>query len=186
MSELYDRYSPKAHIERLEAELEAANRQLDRWRHGCTVESDFVCSNELEAVNARAAIDDLIVQCKFWRQAAEHAVKGWNALEDRVSAGLEALGAIEGNVDAVRELLGSADEWAPPDIIAPLKREMGTFSLDGNTELRVVEEEKPVLLACGHESEDHRNARNYLEGAAEGDGPVCSLGWPAGPRSRWP
>jgi hypothetical protein len=27
-------------------------------------------------------LEDLKVQCRFWRQAAEHAVDGWNKLED--------------------------------------------------------------------------------------------------------
>lgn len=37
---------------------------------------------ELVVKHGDAAIDDLNVQCKFWRQAAEHAVTGWNRLED--------------------------------------------------------------------------------------------------------
>jgi hypothetical protein len=32
------------------------------------------------------AIDDLNVQCRFWRQCAEHAVAGWNKLEDEHEA----------------------------------------------------------------------------------------------------
>lgn len=30
-----------------------------------------------------SALDDANVQCRFWRRAAEHAVDGWNALEDQ-------------------------------------------------------------------------------------------------------
>ena len=32
---------------------------------------------------AEQAIEDLNVQCKFWRQATECAVDGWNALEEQ-------------------------------------------------------------------------------------------------------
>lgn len=46
---------------------------------------------------------DLTVQCKFWRQAAEHAVTGWNQLEDKY----------EGTVDIVRNLFeGNKEESA--------------------------------------------------------------------------
>ena len=42
-------------------------------------------------------IDDLKVQVRFWRRAAEHAVNGWNTLEDKVEAALQILGANECN-----------------------------------------------------------------------------------------
>lgn len=35
---------------------ETAERELERWRHGATIEGDFVCPNELRAVNAEAAL----------------------------------------------------------------------------------------------------------------------------------
>jgi hypothetical protein len=34
------------------------------------------------------------------------------------------------------------------------------------------------VLLCGHPASAHPDARNYCEGAAEREGPVCSLGWP--------
>lgn len=56
----------------------------------------------LEACNE---INDLNVQCKFWRQAAEHAVDGWNKLEDEY----------EGLLEKIDTLASDArDEWAPP------------------------------------------------------------------------
>lgn len=97
-------------IERLEAELEAASK----------------------------AIDDLNVQCKFWRQAAEHAVNGWNALEDKVEAAREILDALEGNAFEARTLLGSSEEWAPPELSPYASYEVG------GVKLRVVEEESPL------------------------------------------
>ena len=146
--------------------------------------------NELGEEYRRAlqAIDDLNVQCKFWRQAAEHAVNGWNALEDKVEAAKEAIDAIEGNLDAARELLGGSDEWAPPVPVPPMQcaisvakeREVNGWPL------RIVEEETPIddvkftvpkTWSCGHSCLAHPNARNYCEGAAEREGPVCSLGW---------
>jgi hypothetical protein len=44
--------------------------------------------NEINVLNAavegsKQTIDDLFVQLRFWRQAAERAVNGWNLLEDR-------------------------------------------------------------------------------------------------------
>lgn len=60
-------------------------------------------------------IGDLTVQLKFWRQAAEHAIAGWNALEDRVEAAKEAIRALEGNAGAALELLGGTEE-APPEL----------------------------------------------------------------------
>jgi hypothetical protein len=39
---------------------------------------------QLEA--ATKSCDDLNVQCRFWRQCAEHAVTGWNKLEDEHEA----------------------------------------------------------------------------------------------------
>lgn len=137
-------------------------------------------SDEMEA--AEAAIDDLNVQCKFWRQAAEHAVKGWNALEDKVEAAKEALDAIEGNLDAARELLGGLDERAPPDIAAAVDKALepyASYELEPGRKLRIVEDETPIRerLSCGHYSDAHPDARNYCQGAAEREGPVCSLGW---------
>lgn len=35
-------------VDALKKQVEAMQRELDRWRHGATVEGDFVCPNELE------------------------------------------------------------------------------------------------------------------------------------------
>lgn len=117
--------------------VECCVREILRWRSGA----------ETELAAANAAIEDLNVQCKFWRQAAEHAVKGWNALEDKVEAAKEALDAIEHNTDAVRELLGSSDEWAPPDIVAAVDHALSpyaSYELEPGVKLRVVEDETPI------------------------------------------
>lgn len=37
---------------------------------------------DLLVLQGDKSISDLNVQCKFWRQCAEHAVTGWNKLED--------------------------------------------------------------------------------------------------------
>jgi hypothetical protein len=118
-------------VDYLEMQLEDARRDLN------------VRNDEYET--ALNAIEDLNVQCKFWRQAAEHAVKGWNALEDRVEAAKEALRAIEHNTDAVRELLGGAEEWAPPpDIVS--KIDFASITKDPSSPgfPRLVEDETPV------------------------------------------
>lgn len=115
------------------AEIDEAERQLE----DTCFERDEARGELVIAINT---IDDLTVQCKFWRQAAEHAVMGWNLLEDKCAATLEALNAIEDNADTVRALLGLEEECAPP--LEDLLRELPTVDL-GNGKLRVVEDEKP-------------------------------------------
>ena len=39
-------------------------------------------------------LDDLEVQLRFWRQAAEHAIEGWNKLEDKYDALIEMIGGM--------------------------------------------------------------------------------------------
>lgn len=36
--------------------LKSAERELERWRHGTTIEGDDVCPHELEAHNMRSAL----------------------------------------------------------------------------------------------------------------------------------
>lgn len=133
-------------LDQARLELEALVR---RHEHRMTAVERCAAAAALSTINREmvaAGVDDLNVQCKFWRQAAEHAVKGWNALEDRVSAGLDALDAIEGNVDAVRELLGGAEERAPPDIVKAVDDALAPQqpSEPGTMEFRVVEDESPL------------------------------------------
>lgn len=47
----------KEHV-RAEARAAAAERELERWRHGAPVEGDFVCPNELAALTAKAERDE--------------------------------------------------------------------------------------------------------------------------------
>ena len=97
-------YEAECRADRLRSDLEDSKHELAVAQESYTE----VCAMQL------AAIEDLNVQCKFWRQAAEHAVKGWNDLEDRVEAAREALVAIEHNADTALELLGMRDDCAPP------------------------------------------------------------------------
>jgi len=46
-------------IIRLLDALDAAERELERWRHGVTIEGDFVCPNDLRAANAERERDKL-------------------------------------------------------------------------------------------------------------------------------
>ena len=113
-------------------------------------ESEAIAMQKTYINKLEAAIDALDVQCKFWRQAAEHAVTGWNALEDRVEAAKEALGALEGNIDAVHELLGSSDEWAPPVPVPPMQ--CAKEPEVNGWPLRIVEDETPLecnRCTCG-------------------------------------
>lgn len=43
----------------LVARVRELERELERWRHGNTIEGDFVCPNELRAVNAEAELRTL-------------------------------------------------------------------------------------------------------------------------------
>lgn len=92
---------------------------------------------------AMKAVDDLNVQCRFWRQAAEHAVNGWNLLEDKVQATLEVTNAIESNAKALRELLVEIDPLEPPDL-AQGSHPIGS----ANTTLKLVDDETPIPSAC--------------------------------------
>jgi len=94
--------------------LEDAERRLEK------------CVEEL--LEAHRAIDDLNVQCKFWRQAAEHAVNGWNKLEDAHEALLEKLSALCSD---------DREEWAPP---MPSEQTVDV----GFGKMRIVEDETPL------------------------------------------
>lgn len=83
-------------------------------------------------------IDDLEVQLRFWRQAAEHAVNGWNALEDKHESLLEAArNVIEGTerIGAWQALKSLIDE-EPALPFVPIK--------DPALGPHIVEEEKPL------------------------------------------
>lgn len=96
-------------------------------------EGDIDCDGAAAEIRAlRAAVDDLNVQCKFWRQAAEHAVNGWNKLEDEHEALLEKLSALASD---------NRDEWAPP----VLHGENQDVVVDvGFGKMRLVEDETPL------------------------------------------
>lgn len=82
--------------------LEAVNKGLMESQERLAAEV-IELKRQLEA--ATKACDDLSVQCRFWRQCAEHAVTGWNKLEDDRAATL----------DAVRELKRAAAEFGGLD-----------------------------------------------------------------------
>ena len=102
-----------AEVDDLESRCDRLEHDLCTAQHACEDLEHCVEQRHDELTTAIAAIEDLNVQCKFWRQAAEHAVKGWNDLEDRVEAAREALVAIEHNADTALELLGMRDDCAP-------------------------------------------------------------------------
>ena len=87
---------------------------------------------------AESACDDLNVQCRFWRQAAEHAVEGWNKLEDKIEHAVQILGGTfdaEAPEPAVVSQLGAIFSGeAPPS----------TIDLGEGVTLRVVETETPI------------------------------------------
>jgi chromosome segregation ATPase len=73
-------------IEEADAEIVALRRELfaaqaESSRRKSELESQKLVQHRLEC-----AVDDLNVQCRFWRQCAEHAVTGWNKLEDEHEA----------------------------------------------------------------------------------------------------
>lgn len=54
------------------ADLAAANRELERWRHGVTVEGDFVCPDSVALTEARAEADRMRAVYEAavkWREA---------------------------------------------------------------------------------------------------------------------
>lgn len=109
--------------------LEDAERRLEE-----ACEEINVLNAALEG--AKQTNDDLVVQCKFWRQAAEHAVTGWNALEDKYETLLEATR----NAEAC--LANTLAYVAPPDDAAPA--EQSSVDLGDGVKLRLVEDEEPL------------------------------------------
>lgn len=85
----------------------------------------------------KQAQEDLNVQVRFWRQAAEHAVLGWNALEDKYEALQNAArdmlecGSVQ-NWHALDELVDERED--PPAICKPVE--------DPEPGLHIVENEK--------------------------------------------
>lgn len=89
-----------------------------------------------EIIALRRAVDDLNVQCRFWRQAAEHAVKGWNALEDKYEMLLESARNAE-------TCLANTLAYVAPPVEDQPAEECGTADL-GFGPRRIVETEKPI------------------------------------------
>jgi DNA repair exonuclease SbcCD ATPase subunit len=90
-----------------------------------------------EIVALKRQLEEQQVIAKFWRQAAEHAVAGWNDLEDRYEDKLEKLR----NIEAMLSLTIGDDreEWAPPITDDPQ-----TIDLGDGVKLTVIEDETPV------------------------------------------
>lgn len=53
-----------ARAERAEANLAAAHCELERWRHGVTIEGDFVCPDSLRAEEAEARLAAMMKEAK--------------------------------------------------------------------------------------------------------------------------
>ncbi len=75
---------------------------------------------------SKQTIDDLTVQCKFWRQAAEHAVDGWNKLEDEHETLLESIRAIDTVID---KIVDDRAEWAPPREALEIAQSLPGFTI---------------------------------------------------------
>jgi hypothetical protein len=71
------RLDMSADMDSIAGERDAAIRELERWRHGVTIEGDFVCPNELAATNLEAEVarltrererDEARAQADAWRE----------------------------------------------------------------------------------------------------------------------
>lgn len=56
---LAENASLRTRLAQVEAERDAALREADRWRHGATVEGDFVCPNQLQLDAALARVREV-------------------------------------------------------------------------------------------------------------------------------
>lgn len=70
--------SSLAEMKGLEGELEAARRELERWRHDVEIEGDYVCENALALIEARA-------ECERMRAVYEASLE-WRTAIDGVQA----------------------------------------------------------------------------------------------------
>ena len=82
------------------------------------------------------ANDDLDLQIKFWRQACEHAVTGWNKLEDKYESIIESARNAE-------TCLANTLAYLEP-VVEDQPAEECTSADLGFGPLRVVEEETPL------------------------------------------
>lgn len=131
-------------IEELEDEVEKHVRKYDA-----------ACRRikELET-GYEQSIADLNVIARFWRQAAEHAVTGWNALEDKVDAAIGELqpaydeawpeDAAHGAIAAALTHLVDASPEEPPTMEQLATSKELPSIVCGDQTLRVIEEETPI------------------------------------------
>lgn len=98
-----------------------------------------------EIIALRKRLEELDTIAKFWRQAAEHAIAGWNDLEERYESKLEKLQ----NIEAMLSLVIGDDrpEYAPPDPLGDprtLELHGETMDLGDGIKLTIVEDETPI------------------------------------------
>lgn len=109
-------------------------------------------------VDEDSPLHDARVQAAFWRRAAEQAVTGWDALEDKIDSVVQNLTKLRDGLPKrpmysfIREVLDSAltvlVEVCPlePDtaVLEHVLRELPEIDLGDGRSLRVVEEETPI------------------------------------------
>ena len=145
----------ETHIEALMAEVDDLESRCDRLEHDlCTAQhacedlEHCIAERHDELTAANAAIDDLSVQCKFWRQAAEHAVKGWNDLEDKHEQLLATARGAESLLANTLAFLDPPCESAPAIVEEIPRIDFAAITKDpastGFPRLHVVEEETPL------------------------------------------
>jgi chromosome segregation ATPase len=108
----------------------------DAEQYAEQLEKRLECAVE-EIIALKQQLEEQQTVAKFWRQAAEHAIEGWNDLEERYEAKLEKLRDIEAMLSLT--IGDDRPEWAPP--ITDLSPQ--TVDLGDGIKLTVVEDETP-------------------------------------------
>lgn len=108
-----------------------------------------------EVRELKQQLHDANVQAAFWRRAAEQAVAGWDALEDKIDEAIQILKAateqaLPGDeackeIDRALALLVERSPLEPPTAdLEHALRELPEVDLGDGRKLRVVEDETPL------------------------------------------
>lgn len=91
---LYESSQHAGVAQALERRLAAAERELERWRHGVTIEGDFVCPDSLALNTARTALGEIAARRgAYSRDPLTHAQNTINNMEALALDALDALRA---------------------------------------------------------------------------------------------
>lgn len=82
-------------------------------------------------------LEEQTVLARFWRRAADVAVAGWNALEDKHEELLRAVGEARNAL----EVIDDREEWAPP---LENRDDISSVDFGDGRKLRVVETERLI------------------------------------------